>query len=155
MWGSGAIQCIWTSWTLAETAAFWSAKLCRLPPLSSPRLFPTSRISASRSPQGGAGETHPKSYKAVGCPCPLTLSLFPAPPDLRTKVGEVLFKFQRQLLGSFAETITLLLGTNVDIWRAQEAAPEPAVGQAPPVLLAAPGPWVPPEIKARILINQL
>lgn len=33
----------------------------------------------------------------------------------QTEVGEVLFKFQRQLLGSFAETITLLLGTNVDI----------------------------------------
>lgn len=33
----------------------------------------------------------------------------------QTKVDEVLFKFQRQLPGSFAETITLLLGTNVDI----------------------------------------
>lgn len=33
----------------------------------------------------------------------------------QTKVDEVLFKFQRQLRSSFAETITLLLGTNVDI----------------------------------------
>lgn len=38
---------------------------------------------------------------------------------------------------------------------AQEAVPEPAARQAPLVLSAAPGPWVPPEIKARILINQL
>lgn len=37
------------------------------------------------------------------------------PASHQTKVDGVLFKFQRQWLGSFAETITLLLGTNVDI----------------------------------------
>lgn len=67
---------------------------------------------SSRGPRGGAGRA-PRPQAAQPGP---GLALRSAPPaSHQTKVDEVLFKFQRLWLGSFAETITLLLGTNVDI----------------------------------------
>lgn len=105
-----------------------------------------------RRPARGCRQARPEIPGCAGPPpSPLPLPPLPAPPATQqTKVDEVLCKFQRQLLGSFAETITLLLGTNVDIWREAVAA-----GQALPVHSAAPGPRGPPEIKARIPINRL
>lgn len=74
-------------------------------PLSPPERAPADREGV----QAGAPRTAGSAAAAH------VLALRSAPPaSQQTKVDEVLFKFQRQWLGSFAETITLLLGTNVD-----------------------------------------
>lgn len=99
-----------TRWSLQHSGPHTSADLS---PYAVLAFLPHPEGAQTEAQKRVLGRLTPTPARQLIVPAPY--SLLPAPPDFQTKVGEVLFKFQRQLLGSSAETITLLLGTNVDI----------------------------------------